>query len=151
MTGGPIVGGVLTLRSTGILGTNLYGEILNGQSVRQEGTQDVQKVRLPDRQTMVLKIVLDLIKVVRAVKSLERKSNLYSMRSTQILHWFITLGILIQMLQISVPGLLIARSIQYIQLYVPVRVPSSTNATCILYNIVYNNMYRYNQFDNINI
>ena len=51
LTGGPIVeGGVLPLRSTGILGTNLYGEILNGQSVGQVHTQDVRMIRLPDRQ-----------------------------------------------------------------------------------------------------
>ena len=60
LTGGPIVeGGVLPLRSMGILGTNLYGEILNGQSVGQEGTQDVRKLDYQIDKTMALGLSLD--------------------------------------------------------------------------------------------
>ena len=48
MTGGPIVEGVSPLKSTGILGTNLYGEMLNGQFSRTRRYTRCTKVRLPE-------------------------------------------------------------------------------------------------------
>ena len=58
LTGVPI-GGVLTLlRSREILGTNLYGEILKGQSVGQVHTQGVRMIRLPEDKNVARRIVL---------------------------------------------------------------------------------------------
>ena len=54
MQGLIVDGGVLTLKSRGILGTNLYGEILNGQSVEQVHTQMYEKLDYQIDKTMAL-------------------------------------------------------------------------------------------------